>query len=483
MTRPIRSITNPKLSLNILNPDEVQRLHSATLEIIETTGVRFPSKRALEIWAAHGVSVDWETSIVKAPASLIESALKQAPPRYALAARDPAQDLPLDGNHVHLGTDGCGVEVIDLYSNERRRSCLKDVGEIARVADYLEDVAFHWVAVSAQDRPPHTRGLHEIKAIWENSTKHVQTESIYSEAEARAAVEMATVIAGGRDKLRQRPLLSLMQCTAPPLGHDGGSLDAALVGAEAGLPVGFMTMAACLTTGPATLAGNLVVGNAEVIAGTALIQLAYPGAPVFYAAAQTASDLRTGAYTGGGPEDYLFGAATNLLSDFYDIPLSMGSFATGAKEPNWQAGVDNSLSTFMASVVMSDMLLGVGFLHGSRIWSYAEMLMDCEIFSIIRQMMQGIVVDDETLALDVIRAVGPGGNFLTQKHTRRHMRELFVPQFMDRRPYNEWQEKRDGAADWATARARQILETHQPDPLEAGLSAELQRIIAAAERA
>jgi trimethylamine--corrinoid protein Co-methyltransferase len=324
--------------------------------------------------------------------------------------------------------------------------------------------------------------LHEIKAIWENSTKHVQTESIYSEAEARAAVEMAAAIAGGREALRQRPVLSIMQCTAPPLGHDGGSLEAALIGAEAGLPVGFMTMSACLTTGPATLAGNLVVGNAEVIAGTALIQLAYPGAPVFYAAAQTASDLRTGAYTGGGPEDYLFGAATNVLSDFYDIPLSMGSFATGAKEPNWQAGVDNSLSTFMASIVMSDMLLGVGFLHGSRIWSYAEMLMDCEIFSIIRQMMQGIVVDDETLALEVIRAVGPGGNFLTQKHTRRHMRELFVPQFMDRRPYNEWQERRDGAADWATAKARQILETHQPEPLDPRLSAELQRIIDAAEK-
>ena len=202
-----------------------------------------------------------------------------------------------------------------------------------------------------------------------------------------------------------------MQCSAPPLGHDGGSLDAALVGAEAGLPVGFMTMAACLTTGPATLAGTLLVGNAEVIAATALIQLAYPGAPVFYAAAQTASDLRSGAYTGGGPEDFLFGAATNVLADFYNIPLSMGSFATGAKQPDWQAGVENSLSTFMASVVMSDMLLGVGLLHGSRIWSYAQMLLDCEIFSIIHKMMQGIVVDEETLALDAIRAAGSRRQF------------------------------------------------------------------------
>ncbi len=481
MTRSIKSITNPKLSLNILDPQEVQRIHTATLDVIETVGVRFPSQRALDIWAAHGATVDWQTQIVKAPGYLIEEALKKAPPAYTLAARDPAQDLPLDGNHVFVGTDGCGVEVIDIHSGERRRSCLQDVVDIARVADYLEEVGFHWVAVSAQDKPPHTRGLHELKAIWDNSTKHAQTESIYSEKEARAAIEMAAVIAGGREALRKRPVLSIMQCTAPPLGHDGGSLDAALIGAEAGVPVGFMTMASCLTTGPATLAGNLVVGNAEVISATALIQLAYPGAPVFYAAAQTASDLRTGAYTGGGPEDYLFGAATNVLSDFYNIPLSMGSFATGAKEPNWQAGVDNSLSTFMACVVMSDMLLGVGFLHGSRIWSYAQMLLDCEIFSIIHKMMQGIVVDDETLALDTIRAVGPGGNFLKQKHTLRHMREIFLPQFMDRRPYNEWQEKGDGPADWALAKARQILETHQPDLLDEKTSAELQAIIQSIE--
>lgn len=482
MGRTIKSITNPKLSLNILRPEEIKRIHTATLDVIENVGVRFPSARALEIWEAYGAAVDRESMIVKAPGELIEQALKSAPPQYLLAARDPNQDLALDGNHVYLGTDGCGVEVIDINTGERRRSCLQDVADIARVADHLEEVAFHWVAVSAQDRPAETRGLHELKAIWENSTKHAQTESIYSVREAYAAVEMAAAIAGGRAELRQRPVLSIMQCTAPPLGHDGGSLDAALIGAEAGLPVGFMTMAACLTTGPATLAGTLVVGNAEVIAGTALIQLAYPGAPVFYAAAQTASDLRSGAYTGGGPEDYLFGAATNVLSDFYNIPLSMGSFATGAKEPNWQAGVDNSLSTLMACIVMSDMLLGVGFLHGSRIWSYAQMLLDTEIYNIVRKTLEGIVVNEETIGLDVIAAVGPGGNFLKQKHTIKHMRELFLPQFMDRRPYNEWQEKGDNPADRALEKARQILETHQPQALDPALSTELEQIVSATEK-
>lgn len=226
------------------------------------------------------------------------------------------------------------------------------------------------------------------------------------------------------------------------------------------------------------MAGTLVVGNAEVLSAIALMQLAHPGAPVFYAAAQTASDLRTGAYTGGGPEDFLFGAATNVLADYYGIPLSMGSFATGAKTPDWQAGIDNSLSTFMASAMMSDMLLGVGLLHGSRIWSFEQMLMDCEIFDLVHRMMQGITVDEERLAIQAIRSVGPGGNFLAEKHTRKHMRDLWLPQFMDRRPYGEWEALQDGAADWAREKAQEILTTHEPEPLDPQLSQELERIIA-----
>jgi len=259
MTGKIKSITNPALNLSILSDEDIQKIHSATLDIIENTGVRFPAKTALDIWEAHGATVDRNTSIVKAPPQLIEDALKTAPAEYILGARDPSQDLPVDGNHVFLGTDGCGVEILDIHTGERRRSGIQDVRDIARIADTLEEIAFHWVALSAQDRPAETRGLHELLAVWESSTKHLQTESIYTIKEADAAVEMASAVAGSKAALRERPVLSIMQCTAPPLGHDGGSLEAALISAEAGLPVGFMTMASCLTTGPATMAGQIFI--------------------------------------------------------------------------------------------------------------------------------------------------------------------------------------------------------------------------------
>lgn len=465
--------------IEILGLDGVRRIHEATLEVLERVGVRFPSSRALDTWEAHGVAVDRATGIVRPRAGIVEQALRQAPPTYTLAARDPTHDLPLDGRHVHLGTDGCGIEVIDPWTGERRRSTLRDVEEIVRVADGLDAIAFHWVAVSAQDRPPETRALEELAAVWRNSTKHAQSESIVTPGETEAAIEMAAAIAGGRAELRRRPVLSLMQCSISPLAHDGGAVEAALIAAEAGVPTGFMTMASCAFSGPATMAGSLVVGNAEVLAGLALLQLASPGAPVFYAAAQTAMDLRTGAYTGGGPEDFLFGAATNELADFYDVPLSMGAYATGAKAPDWQAGLENGLSAWMASVAGADMLLGAGLLHGSRIWSYEQLVLDTEIDGIVRAMLRGIALDDASLALDVIAEVGPGGDYLTQQHTRATMRGLWQARYLDRRPYGAWEADPGAVRAAALEHARSLLRDHRPEPLDPALDAELTRIVAA----
>jgi trimethylamine--corrinoid protein Co-methyltransferase len=330
--------------------------------------------------------------------------------------------------------------------------------------------------VSAQDVAPETRALRELAAALSITTKHVQTESVMHPREAAVAVEMALAIAGSREALRARPPLSLTFCTISPLAHEAGALDAALVAAEAGIPTGFMTMASCAHTGPATLAGTLAVGNAEVLSALALVQLASPGAPVYYAAAQTAMDLRTGSYTGGGPEDVLFGMASGELADQYCVPLSMGAFATGAHVPDWRAGLENGLAALAACVGRADMLLGMGLLAGSRIWSYEQLLLDAEILGLVRGICRGIPVDEESLAIDVIRSVGPGGDFLSEPHTRRHMRERWSPALIDRRPPAPDGTPRVDARERANERALELLATAPGAPLDRVLAAELVRI-------
>lgn len=483
MSQRILPLDTTQLHLQVLGPEAVQRLHQASLELIEQVGVRFPSARALEILYGHGAQIDGARQVARIPGHVVEKALRHAPPQFTLCARDnPALDAVLDGQHAYLALDGTGTEVFDPHTGEKRLSTKQDVADAVRVADYMEEIALVWPPVSAQDAPAETRGVHELEAIWNNFAKHVQTETVVTAPEMQAAIEMASAIVGGRDALRQRPILSIMQCTISPLAQDGGSLEAALLAAEAGLPVGFMTMASCGFSGPVPLAGNLAVGNAEVISALALIEMAFPGCPVYYAAAQTAMDPHTGAYTGGGPEDYLFGAATNQLADFYHVPLSMGAFATGAKQPDWQAAFDNVFAGLLPALSGADILQGAGMLYGSRIFCYEQLLLDCEIFSAMRAVAAGIPVSDETLALDVIKEVGVGGNFMAHRHTRRHISELWRPRFIDRRPYSAWETDHRGSREWAAEKARSILETHRPTPLPDGLSAELSRIIAGLER-
>ena len=481
--RPLATLVDPALRLEVLDTLAIDCIHAATLELIGTVGVRFPSARAQAIWADHGAQVDPATGVVRVPAHVIEGALRGAPPAFTLGGRDPDRDLPLDGHHVWAATDGCGVEVADLATGERRRSTLDDVTSICRVAEELPDVGFIWMPVSAQDVAPETRALRELAAALSITTKHVQTESVMHPREAAVAVEMALAIAGSRAALRARPPLSLTFCTISPLAHEAGALDAALVAAEAGIPTGFMTMASCAHTGPATLAGTLAVGNAEVLSALALVQLASPGAPVYYAAAQTAMDLRTGSYTGGGPEDVLFGMASGELADQYCVPLSMGAFATGAHVPDWRAGLENGLAALAACVGRADMLLGMGLLAGSRIWSYEQLLLDAEILGLVRGICRGIPVDEESLAIDVIRSVGPGGDFLSEPHTRRHMRERWSPALIDRRPPAPDGTPRVDARERANERALELLATALGAPLDPVLAAELVRIAGTAGEA
>jgi trimethylamine--corrinoid protein Co-methyltransferase len=274
-----------------------------------------------------------------------------------------------------------------------------------------------------------------------------------------------------------------MQCAVDPLGHDGPNLEANLVAAEHGLASGFMPMPLAAGTGPATLAGNLVVQNAETLSGVVLLQLAFPGSPCFFAGAPSVIDLKTGGYTGGSPEDYLLAAASTQLAHFYGLPMAMGTMATGAKEPDWQAAIDDSLSTFASVMTSADLMNGAGLLNGSKILSYPHMVMESEIYSIVQKVAGGIEVSDETLALDVIKKVGSNGTYLAEKHTRAHMKEIWRPSVWDRTPYDTWlREGKKGALHNATEIADDILENYRPEPLPEDVVKELRAIVDRADK-
>ena len=484
MTARIDAIS-PLRRWDVLAPGELDRLREAVYAVLAETGVRFPLPAALDTLAAHGAIVDRLREVARLPRPLVEAALAAAPPTFALCGRDPACDLPLDGRHTYLSNDASGVFVIDPASGERRASTLADVATSARFCDALPEVAFAWgPIVAAGDAPPGSRPLHEAAAVFANTGKHFQAVTCVGERATRLLVEMAAALAGGAGELRRRPLLSLIACPVDPLGNDAVSLEAGLVCAAAGVPCGFLSLTLGCGTAPASLAGNLVVNAATVLADLVLLQLASPGAPVFFASAPSVMDLRTGGYTGGGPEDDVLAAAATQLGHSFGLPVNMGAMATGAREPGWQAAVDDALSTATATLAGADMLSGCGLLDGSRTLSYEHLVMELEVYRMVRQLAGGIVVDDETLALDVIGRVGHGGTYLADDHTRRHAGELFRPTVWDRSPYDAWAAAgRPGARDAAAEIAGRILAEHRPAPLDAGLAAELAAIVARADAA
>ncbi len=459
-------------------------IHGATLEVLERTGVVVPSARIRGLLAAAGARIEEATERVRLPGRLVAEAVARAPRSYVLAGREPAFDLSLDGSRGWLSVDGSAAEILDPETGERRASTAADLRLVTRLADALPEIGFLWQGVEAGDVPVPVRPLHELRIQLADSSKHVQLMTAVTPFAAEHAVAMAQAVAGGADALRARPILSTFQVSLSPLTFEGEALEAAVVYAAAGVPAGFVTMAITCATAPATAAGTLVLTNAEVLAGVAILETLVPGAPTFYGACSTVMDLRSALVACGGPEDLLYQAAFAQLGHHYGLPVSVGTFAPGAKSPDWQAGLENGLSGFVSLLGGAEMLSGAGLLHGARVFALEEMVLDAEIFGLLRHLAGGLAVSPDDLAVDVIDEVGPTGNFLAEDHTINHMRRLWAPRLFDRGTWEDWEAAgRPSPRDRARERAQTLLAGHEPAPLDAAVSDELDRIVAEAERA
>ena len=471
-----------KTRLELLSDQEVRAIHEASLRVMERTGLVMPLNKQRQDQARDlGLQVDAETRLIRFPPQVVEAALQKAPRSFTLCARNPENDLVLDGKHGYLTLDGSGTDVLDLETGEVRASTQADLEAAVHVADALPQIAFLWPTVSARDCPAKVQPLYELEAMLTLSSKHAQAMTAVDPLNAKGTIEIAAEVVGGREALRKRPIISNFQCSVSPLAYDEKALEAAFVFGEAGLPTGFMDMTIGCGTAPATVAGNSVVANAEVLAGVTLLELFFPGVPTFYGSCATLMELHSGGVTCGGPEDWLLQAVGCQMARFYGLPSNIGTFATGAKTSDWHAGVENALSGAVNQFCGADMMCGAGLLNGARIFSFEQLLMDCEIYDMLRAVVQGFVVNPETLAEDVIHATGPRSHFLKSKHTRAHMREIWQPSVIDRSPWDEWVKKgRPTVNDRAREKARQILASHQPEPLPC--ADRIHEIIAAYEK-
>jgi trimethylamine--corrinoid protein Co-methyltransferase len=376
---------------------------------------------------------------------------------------------------MYCATDGCGVKTIDFETRQLRPSVKEDVAKMARVADYLSSISFYWPIVSAQDYPA-TAPLHELDASFNNTVKHVQTETVMDEPMARHAVEMAKVIAGDEATMRERPPLSSLICTIAPMAQDGGGMESALVFAEAGLPVGFMSMATTGSTAPATNTGTVAIADAEIVAAMVLIQMAYPGAPTYHSLMPGIMHPRTGAYLGCDASVYAVGVE---LAHMWGVPTLAGVFGTDAPEPGWQAAASEPVGLMLSALCGAETGSGMGLLAGSTELFPEALLLDSESYHQVRIDAAGLDTSREAFALDVIKAVGPRGHFLAQKHTRQHMRQWQLSELTS-------QPKEGGGykdpIEVARERTAWILEHHHPEPLGEAQQRELTQILEAAGR-
>jgi trimethylamine--corrinoid protein Co-methyltransferase len=306
-------------SLNVFTDDECSEIHLATLEILEKTGIFVEDEKALEIFHGGGALVDQKKKVVKLPSHIVEDSIRSAPQKLFLAGRNPQNDIVVESNRVSFTTFGEGVFIIDPYTGELRKPDKKDVGNAAKLADYLDEIDIYERAIGAHDVPQEVAQIHNAEASFNNTSKHL-IMGAFTGYQLDKIVEMATLIAGGKDELRQRPLYTTATCPVSPLQLVNDACDIIIGAAKHHIGVNILSMAMAGGSSPVTLAGTLVTHNAEVLSGIVLNQLTRRGAPILYGSSTTAMDLRMGSASVGSPECAMINAAVARLARFYSLP-------------------------------------------------------------------------------------------------------------------------------------------------------------------
>lgn len=469
--------------LKFLGRSQAREIHVASLEILESVGMHCPSKRIMEIFEKGGASVDHKEKRIRIPQHLVEESLKQAPKEILFCGRNPKNDILLEGTRIYFGMGGTPVPFIrDIETGEIRRPAKKDMDEATRLGDALPNLKFLMTIAGAFDVPYEVEYLHEFESLFNNTEKPI----LYSSPGAVAAqrvLDMAAEIMGGPEALKKRPILALYAETVSPLSFTDAN-ENIIEFASAGIPVANGPMPMCGATGPMTLAGTAVQSNAENLAALVLCELVKPHAPFIYTGWVCAMDPRTSRCAYGSP-DFAMGTSifNSTMGQYYDLPTYGFGGCSDSKLPDAQAGAEVMMNGMLAALSGVNLIHDCGYLAGGSIGSM-EMAVICdEIAGMIYKIAKGVEINDETMAVDVIKNVGPGGHFMSQKHTLDHVKDGYLHTLFDKESEVAWMKagKKD-IRDVARLKCKTILKEHFPEPLPKDVQEGLRRIVRDAEK-
>ena len=459
--------------LGFLKKEDLRRIHFSTLKILEETGVRVDEENALKLLDDAGATVDFKRKIVRIPESLVEELIKKARKCVRLCGRNPKHDLTLGEGRVYVMTSSTGIRVLDMDTGEVRQSTKKDVEDSARLADALENFHIYSIMVDALDYPEEIMGLEEADAMFNNTEKHIDTGA-QSTLGAKDAIRMAAAVAGGFEELRKRPIIDFMQNPVSPLIHDRGDTEAILECAKHEVPLMILNMAQAGGTSPVTIAGTLSITNAEVLSGMLIAYLTNPNVPLIYGTSSIVLEMKNLSEPSifGLIEDSLIASGAAQLAKHYGFPSLVNGFGGGWSElDDERLGFLWDMMAMLPSLAKADILYDGGLIEDSMTLSYEDMVISNEVGGMVLRALRGIEVNEETLAENLIHKVGPGGNFLTEKHTLEHLRkEIFIAEILDKPTVKDVREA-------ARKRVKELLSTHQPEPLDRSVREELRRIV------
>ena len=448
--------------MRVLSDDQIEEIHLAACEILERTGMKIYNEDARELLHGHGAYIGPDHRVC-IPSHLIDDALSKAPRRVVLCNRDGERTMFLEDHKGYYGCNPDNPEFIDPYTGERRPFTSTDGKTMATVVDYTRHIDFVLNGCFSADVPRDVadRVIIRQMMLYQRKTIGFSCKDADSLLDI---IDMAAIVAGGHEQLKSNPYIFHIQEPISPLVHDANSIREVMICADKGIPVVYYPMPMGGATAPATPAGLLAQNHAESMTGLVIHQLTKAGAPFVTGGVASIMDMASTRFSYGAPELYLQCAALADIAHHFKIPFWGTAGCVDAKTVDQQAAVEIAMSCLMAGLSGANLIHDVGLMDQASVTCPEIMLLADEVISMVKHVLKGIDVNEETLALDVVNTVGPAGNYLGEDHTLRHFRSFWTPTLFDR-SVTEAREPGPSLSEKLNEKARHVIENHEVPPL------------------